>query len=159
MVANLASNDVGAGTTTTMRKVTGLDKTTGTGTFQFKYMIRYQSTVSTTGVKFAVNHSGTVTAFVANHHWAQSLSTAASFAADQLVDTTVGLYSVHAVRSKNVTTGPSQSVDTAGADMLWVIEGMFVCTVDGNLELYTGAEVAAVATVMSDSSLVLVKVA
>jgi hypothetical protein len=158
-VKNLDSNDAGAGTTTTMRKITGLDLTTGTGTFQFRYMVRYQGTASTTGSKFAVNHSGTVTAFVANHHWAQSLSTAASFAADQLVDTTVGLYSVHAVRSKNVTVGPNTSVDTAGADMLWVIEGMFVCSVDGNLELYAGAEVAAVATVMSGSSLVLTKVA
>jgi len=159
-VKNLDSNDQGAGTTTTMRKITGLDLTTGTGTFQFKYMIRYQGTASTTGSKFAVNHSGTVTAFVANHYYAQELSTAASLAADQsTAGGAVGTYATMAVRSKNVTAGPNTSVDTAGADMLWVIEGMFVCSVDGNLELYAGAEVAAVATIMSGSSLVLTKVA
>jgi hypothetical protein len=142
-----------------MRKITGLDFATGTGTFQFKYIIRYQGTANTTGSKFAVNHTGTVTAFVANHHWAQSLSTAASATADQDIQATFGLYSVHAVRAKNITAGPNATLDSAGADMLWVIEGMFICTVTGNLELYHGSEVAAVATVKSGSSLVLTKVA
>jgi hypothetical protein len=142
-----------------MRKITDLDLTTGTGTFQFKYIIRYQGTASTTGSKFAVNHSGTVSSFVANHHWAQSLSTAASLTADQDIQATVGLYSVHAVRAKNITAGPNTTLDSAGADMLWIVEGMFVCTVDGNIELYHGSEVAAVATVMAGSSLVLTKVA
>jgi hypothetical protein len=142
-----------------MRKITGLDKTTGTGTFQFKYLIRYQATAATTGIKFAVNHSGTVTAFVVNHHWAQSLSTAASARADQDIQTTYGLYSVHAARAKNITAGPSTSIDTLAADMLWVAEGMFVCSADGDLQLYAGSEEAAVSTVMSGSSLVLIKVA
>jgi hypothetical protein len=43
--------------------------------------------------------------------------------------------------------------------MLWIVEGMFICSADGNLELYHGSEVAAVATVMAGSSLVLTKVA
>ena len=158
-VKALASNDANDGSTTTMRKITNLDQTTGTGTFQFCYMIRYQSTAGTTGIKFAVNHTGTVTAFVVNHHYAQSLSTAASTTGDQDIATTFGLYNVHAARAKNVTVGPSAAVDTAGSDMLWVAEGMFVCTVDGNLELYSGSEVAAVSTVMTGASLVLTKVA
>lgn len=160
LVSNLASDDAGAGTTTTMRKITGLDLTTGTGSFQFKYMIRYDSAVSTTGVKFAVNHSGTVTSFVANHYWNQATSTASSLAADQhLAGAAVGLFSTEGVRAVNITAGPSASVDTAGADMLWVIEGMLVCSVSGDMQLYAGAEVAAVATVSSGSSLVLIKTA
>jgi hypothetical protein len=155
----LTSNDANDGSTTAMRKITALDVTTGTGTFQFKYLIRYQSTANTTGIKFAVNHSGTVTAFVVNHHWAQSLSSASSTTGDQDIATTMGLYSVHAARAKNITAGPNAAVDSAGSDMLWVAEGMFICTVDGNLELYSGSEVAAVSTVMTGSSVVLTKVA
>ena len=154
-----AGNDANDGSTTTMRKITALDLATGTGTFQFKYMIRYQASATTTGIKFAVNHSGTVTAFVVNHHWAQSLSTAASATADQDIQATYGLYSVHAARAKNITAGPSLNVDTASGDMLWVAEGMFICSITGNLELYSGSEVAAVSTVMAGSSLVLTKVA
>jgi hypothetical protein len=101
-----------------------------------------------------------VTSFVANHYYAQDLSTAASLAGDQSTPLAgVGLFATMAVRAKNVVAGPNTSVDTAGADMLWVIEGMFECSVTGNIELYAGAEVAAVATIMSGSSLVLIKVA
>jgi hypothetical protein len=158
-VAALASNDANDGSTTTMRKITGLDTATGTGTFQFKYMIRYQTSATTTGIKFAVNHTGTVSAFLVNHHWAQSLSTAASALATQNITTGYGLYSIHASRAKNTTVGPSTAIDTANADMLWVAEGMFICSITGNLELYSGSEVAAVSTVMAGASLVLTKVA
>jgi hypothetical protein len=145
--------------TTTMTEVTGLSVATGTGTFKFDYDIVYQSGATTTGVKFAVNHAGTVTLFVVNMHGVSATTTASDGILDQDVDlTTGGLYNVQAQRAKLTTrTNASISVDTANADMFYRIEGLLVCTVDGEIELWHGSEVAAISTVKAGSSLELIR--
>jgi parallel beta-helix repeat protein len=146
--------------TTTPTKVTGLDTPTQLGTYQFKYMIRYQAAATTTGVKFDVNHSGTVTAFVWNQHFADVVGTASSATPDQdSVLAAATVYGVFASRAKGTAgRGVTLSVDTANADMLMIIEGMFTASVAGDLQLYHGSEVAFASTVGSGSSLVLTKV-
>lgn len=55
--------------------------------------------------------------------------------------------------------GTTLSVDTINVDMLMIIEGTFVCTVTGDLELWHGSETAASTTVKAGSSLILQKIA
>lgn len=144
---------------TTFAKVTNLDQVVGVGTWAFKYLVMYRSDTTTTGIKFAVNHTGTVTSFVANGRYQENTTAAATGAADQ-VHITFGLVAGGATRSKSATTALVQtaSVDTINVDMLMVIEGLMVVTVSGNIELYSAGEAATVTTVMKDSSLILTKI-
>ncbi len=147
--------------TVTPTNVTGLDVATGTGTFIFQYYIRYQSAATTTGVRFDVNHTGTVTSFVWNQRQIDTSATAATAAADQdQVQAASGVMGGFASRAKGTAgRGTTVSVDTANADMLTIIEGLFVCTVSGDLELWHGSETAASTTVKAGSSLILTRTA
>ncbi len=145
--------------TSTPTEVTGMSLTTGIGTFAFTYYCLYQSTATGTGVKFSVNHTGTVTRFVANRQIVGAATLASDAAADQDVVTAAGgLISVMAARAKSTTGwGTSISVDTANADMLEVIEGLMVVTADGDIELWHGSEGAVQTTCKAGSSLVLIR--
>jgi hypothetical protein len=148
--------------TTTLTEVAGLSVTTGVGTFSFNYKILYQAAVTTTGVRFSVNHTGTVTAFVANVHGATADTTATATqtgVADQdAIAATTHLFQVIAARAKSTTGwGTTAGVDTANADMLTEISGLLICTVDGDIELWHGSEVAAASTVKAGSSLILTR--
>lgn len=152
--------DATAVTGVTGIEVTGLNTTTGTGTFFFQYIIRYQTTVASTGIRFGVNHTGTVTVFLANLRF-QALTGAPTAATQANASGTPVAISGVATRTRSTTTpnlGPTISVDTANADMLAFIEGLVVVTADGDLELWYNAELAAlVAQVMAESSLILMK--
>lgn len=141
--------------TTTAAEVTGLSLATATGNFAFRYYLRVQTSASGTAVKFAVNYDGTVTAFVYWYYAATSLATAADGVIDQTVSsTTGGLFCVEADRAKSTTALTAfVSIDTANADTLFVIDGMMVVTVAGNLELWHGSETAAATSVMAGSKL------
>lgn len=145
--------------TTTLTELTGMSLTTGLGTFTFKYSILYQAAATTTGVRFSVNHTGTVTAFVANETFLGAATLASDAAPDQDVVTAAsGLVQGFAARAKATTGwGTTVSVDTANADMLAIIEGLMIVTVDGDIELWHGSEVAAASTVKAGASLELVR--
>lgn len=148
--------------TTTPTELTGMSLTTGVGTFKFDYDIVYQSSVTTTGVKFSVNHTGTVSLFVANLHMATADTTATATqtgVADQdVIAVTTHLYQVLAARAKsNAGWGVTAGVDTANADMFARIEGLMVVTVDGDIELWHGSETAAATTVKAGTSLELIR--
>ena len=158
-VVTLAS-DATANATTTGVEITGIEKAnTGTGTFVFQYFIRCQSANAATGLKFGVNHTGTVTAFMANMVFAATGGAATTH--NQAVTTpTAG--SAASTRTRSTTApnlGPTGAVDTLNADLLMVISGLMIVTVDGNLELWQAAEAAAAGntTVMAGSSLILTK--
>jgi hypothetical protein len=147
--------------TTTPTSVTGIKVTTGVGSFYFRYAILYQSSATGTGVKFSVNHTGTVSSFVANRYIVGAATAATDAAADQDVVTAAGgIISVMAARAKSTGGwGTSISVDTANADMLEMIEGLMIVTVAGDLELWHGSETAAATTTKAGSSLMLIQVA
>mgnify|MGYP001566972366 CR=1 FL=1 len=146
--------------TTTLTKVTNLDQTVGVGTWAFKYFIRHQAAATTTGIKFSVNHTGTLTSFVANKRIVES-TTAASTGAQSGAANGVTLISGGSARAKSTTVplGTTISADALDADMLTIIEGLMVVTVSGNIELYHGSEVAAATTVKKDSALIIIKIA
>ena len=145
--------------TTTPTEVTALSLTTGIGVFVFRYAVLYQAAATTTGIRLSVNHTGTVTAFVAWWYGVDNTALAATGALDQdAVAATMQVFSVNAARAKSTAGwGTSISVDTANADMLAVIEGLVIVTVDGDLELWHGSEVAAQSTVKAGSSLILTR--
>ncbi len=156
-VISLAADQ--SNSTTTATSVTGLILATPPGVYIFDYNIVYQSGATTTGVKFSVNHTGTVTTFVYNQYGVSATTTASDGIMDQdVVLTTGGLFNVNAARAKGTAgLGAFVSVDTANADMFMRIEGLMTVTVTGNLELWHGAEAAAISTVKAGSCLVLTK--
>lgn len=147
--------------TVTPTKVTGLDVTIGVGTWVFQYFIRYQAAALTTGVRFDVNHSGTVTTFLWQQRCVDTSATASTNAPDQdQIIAAGGVMSAMASRAKGTAgRGTTLSVDTINANMLMIIEGLVVVTVAGDIQLYHGSEVAAASTVKQDSSLILTKIA
>jgi hypothetical protein len=158
-VASLAS-DATANATTTAAKITGLDLVVGPGIYQFQYFIRYVSSVTTTGVKFSVNHTGTLTAFLCNMRYVDAAATASTGAHSQAANAStahvMGAYSARA-KSNTASMGPTLSADSTG-DMFMILEGILVVSVSGNIELYHASETAASTTVKAGSSLMLVKV-
>lgn len=158
-VSSLAS-DATTNSTTTPAAITGLTLTVGPGIYQFQYFIRYQAALTTTGVKFSVNHSGTVTAFLYNVRWVDVSATASTATPSQAnVQAAGAVMGAFSSRAKSTAgTGTTLGVDVANADMFIIVEGMMVVTVSGSLELYHGSEVAAASTVKAGSSLMLVKV-
>ncbi len=147
-------------TSTTAAKITGLDQTVGAGTYQFKYLIRYQSTTATVGVKFDVNHSGTVTSFVFLLRYTGTGTTASSGAASMAAAGATGqVYEAFGRRAKGTAGfGTTVSSDSTG-DMLTIIEGLMVVTVSGDLQLYAGLETGTSGvSIMANSSLILTKI-
>ncbi len=153
-------SDATAIDTTTGAEITGLQATaTGTGTFAFKYVLRYQSTVTSVGVKFGINHTGTATVIAS--WW----NVGASGAPDQTITTPMVAVSGSATRGLSTTApdlGPTASVDTQDANMLAIIEGHLIVTATGDLELWFACETLTgdgTITIKTGSCLILTKVA
>ena len=146
-----------AASLTTVMTTTGV----GAGTWAFKYMIRYQSAATTTGLSTAVNHTGTASAFVSQSRHITTGGAAATGVGDQVAATNAGqLMEGKAERALNTASSATAGVDTANADMLLVLEGIVVVTASGDLELKVATEVAASAiTVKAGTLLDLRKVA
>ncbi len=147
---------------TALTKVTAIDVPLTAGTYTFKYYIIYRSNQLTEGIRLATSYSGTNGAFVWWWRWADVSATASTSAPDQ--DQIIGAGAVQgsfASRAKSSTTrGVTLSVDTINADMLAIVEGVFVSTGSGNLELWHGNETATAAyttSVMIGTSVVVTK--
>lgn len=129
------------------------------GNYVARYYIRYQTAATTTGIKFDLNFTGTVTSFVWNQYWVDSSALASTAAPSQnnngAAGAVVGGFSSRAKGTAG--RGVTLSTDAAG-DMFMIVEALFTVTVAGQLDLYSGSEVAASnATVMAGSSLVISK--
>lgn len=155
-IAELATE---SNSTTTPTEVAGLTRALGVGNYMFIYAIAYQAAATTTGVRFDVNFTGTVTRFVWWQRWVDVSATAATAAADQdEILSTGAVMGAFASRAKGTAgRGTTLSVDTANADMLMIIEGVMTVTVAGEIELWHGSEVAAASSVMPGSMLVILK--
>lgn len=144
----------------TPTEVTGLSLTTGLGKFIFQHkLILTAATAGTGPPRLSMNHSGTVTEF---NYWVYSVS-ATITAADGLIDgdvslTTGGLFNVNAARAKSTAgLAPFVSHD-ATTQVMYMIDGICVVTVDGELEVWHGSETAAVvSTIKAGSSLLLIR--
>ncbi len=159
-VAAGEQHDVTASTALTNVSVIDIPLTVGTYTFQ--YYVIYRSNQLTNGIRLAVNYTGTNGAFVWWWRWADVLATASSSAPDQ--DQIIAAGAVQgsfASRVKSTTTrGTTLSVDTINDAMLIIIEGVFIATGAGDLELWHGSELATAAyttSVMPGTSVIVTK--
>jgi hypothetical protein len=147
LTANAAAN--ATTTLTTVMTTTSV----GTGLWRFRYNVIYQAAATTTGVNFAVNHTGTNGSFVMTTYFATTGGTAATAAATQQTSATANLLEGKATRTKNTAVGSTLSVDTANTDMHYLIEGVINVTATGSLELKHSSELAASTQVMAGTCL------
>lgn len=134
------SSDITGVTLTTVMSITGV----GVGRYHFRCQLIYQTTATTTGIDVAVNHSGTTTQFLAEHRLTSTGGSAATAAATAAGASATGnLYEGQGIRTKNaIIGGGTVSVDAANSDMMSTIEGFFVVSVSGDLEIKLAAESA-----------------
>lgn len=145
--------------TTTGAKITELDKTLAAGTYAFQYFVRAQSAATGTGHKFGVNFSGTHSVFVANMAVVGTGTAASTGTADgeNTADQIMEGYGARTESSTSPNLGPTLGVDTANADIFYLISGIIVVTASGDLQLYHASEVAAQSTVMTGTSVIVTK--
>ena len=125
---------------TTVLSITGV----GVGRYYFKCQLIYQTTNAGTGIDVAANHSGTTTQWLCEGRFASTGAAAATAAAaENSAAATGNLYEAQGNRTKNAIIGAGTvSVDTANTDMMYTIEGFFVVSVTGTLEIKLAAESA-----------------
>ena len=157
-VAKLASDQ--SNSTTTPTKVTGISVALAAGTYTFDYYVLCQSSIITTGVKYSVDFTGTVTSFVANMMWVDVSATASTATPSQAAVGAAGqVYSAMSARAKSQAGwGTLLGTDAANADMLVRIEGMMIVTAAGNIDLWHGSETAAATTTKAGSAVIITKV-
>jgi hypothetical protein len=160
-VQTLTSNASSNSTTTIAIVMTTSSLTAGT--YRFRYDIIAQSGATTTAHKFSVAFSGTVTKGVWHLFFPSAGVTAATGSVTQNANVTTGSVWAHessrTISSSNTTLGPGTDVDAANSDVHYVIEGILVCSVGGDLTLGHASEVAASSQVMSGTMLELVQTA
>lgn len=116
----------------------------GVGRWYFKCQLIYQTTALTTGMQVAVNHTGTTTQFAVEKRITTTGGAAATNAATGAGNSGAGnLYESQSSRTKNAIIGAvSVSVDAINSDTIVTIEGFFVVSVSGDLEIKLAAELA-----------------
>lgn len=130
------------------------------GTYWYRYDIIAQSAATTTSHAFRVDFSGTVTKHLYHLFFPSAGVTAATGVVDQESDVTTGAIWAHqSTRVDATSLGPQTDVDTANADVHYVIEGILVCGSNGNLSLDWASEVAAQTTIMAGTMLQLKRLA
>ena len=135
------SGDITGTGLVTVMSITGV----GVGRYAFRCMLVYQTTATTTGMGVAVNHTGTLTQFAVQRTVATTGGAAATNAATGVGATSTGnLAEMQSSRTKDALIGAvTVSVDAQNADMIALIEGFFVVSVTGTLEIKLRAEAAA----------------
>jgi len=152
--------DQGDITGVTMVEITGLTVASlPIGTYVFRYFVIYQTTATSTGVEFEVDHASN-SAFVSNAMFGTTGGSAATGIADQVgVGFAAGLMEVKTQRASNSRPGVTIGVDTQNANCLMVIEGVIVTTGIADLKLMMAAELASlVVRAKAGSALILTKV-
>lgn len=133
----------------------------GVGTWLFEYHLIFQSAATTTGIKIANNHTGTVTTYIMHSQFVSTGGAAATGVHDAVVTSaTTGLHEGMGERVINTSSKATVGVATLNANQYIVVRGSLVISVTGSLEFKLGTEVAASAVkLMADSFLRLTKVA
>lgn len=137
--------------------------TTGLGVSLWlaRYYLLYQTAVTTTGIGFGVNHTGTATLKAAKWHHTTTGGAAATGVGDDVAATVVGQLEEgkHGLTMNAVIGSASAGVATINATILAELIALVDVSVSGSLELKIASEVAASAVrIMAGSCLVLTKV-
>lgn len=126
------------------------------GAYICLYRLVVQSAATTTGHKFSVNFTGTKGIFAFNVRWVTAATTASDDVPDQdHVAAPGGVVSAFTGRTPSSSGwGVTTDVDSANADVLYIVEGILTVTAVGDLQLCWAPEAAANATLKAGSSLV-----
>lgn len=164
-VVALASQFLATVNSVTMTNVSGLDVTLPAGKYNFVYTINWKSNDATNGIRINVNFTGTSGVFMFQWRWVDISATASTAVPDQdnvqAAGAVMGAFSARAKRT-TAAGGTLLSADTVSADMLLIVEGYFVATGSGDLELWAGNEAAGAGDQISievGSNVVVTKVA
>lgn len=135
------SSDITGTTLTVVMTITNVRA----GRYHFRCQLIYQTTATTTGIDVAVNHTGTLTQFVAEHRFSSTGTTATTAAATEIATGATGAtYESQGTRTKDGIIGAGTiSVDTQNADHISTIEGFMVVSVTGDFQIKLAAEAAA----------------
>ena len=135
------SADITGVTLTTVMSITAV----GVGRYYFRCQLVFQTTAVTTGIGVAVNHTGTLTQFAVVNKWVDTLATATTGGVMNAGAVAAGnVYGSHSSITKGTLIGAvNVTVQAANSDHLMIIEGFFVVSVSGNLEIKLQAELAA----------------
>ncbi len=132
----------------------------GIGTWVFEYSLIFQTVATTTGIKIANNHTGTVTTYIMHSDFLSTGGAAATGVNDGIAaGATTGLHEGFAERVINTSSKASVGVATANANQFIVVRGIIVVSATGSLEFKLGTEVATSGVkLMADSTLELTKI-
>lgn len=145
----------------TASKLTDLDTTLAAGTWHFKYALIASSSLTTNGLSFGLNFSGTAANRAFLLRYPSTGTTASSGVADDVGALTGQIHESNPQTAFSTTTGNMTftGVATNDAKFLVVIEGVLVVTVSGDIQLYHGSEGATNTSVYAGSSLTLIRTA
>jgi hypothetical protein len=130
------------------------------GTYSYRYQIVYRSTVTTTGVKFRLDFSGTVTRVRNRRMLATTGTTQATGVADSTANVNAGsLMEAYTNITDAADLGPNAGVSATTDDQYETIEGLMVVSTTGNLILQHASETAASTQVRADTCLFLKRLA
>lgn len=140
LVLDANSSNITGATQTTVMTITGV----GAGRYHFRCQLIYQTTATGTGIDVSVNHTGTLTQFLAEHRFAGTGTTASTAAATAAAAGATGaIYEAQGKRTKDTLIGGGTvSVDAINSDMMSTIEGFLVVSVSGDLQIKMAAEAA-----------------
>lgn len=144
----LTANNADIPTTSVVTQLTATG--VGVGWWLVEYFILWQSNVTTTGITFIVDHTGTAV----NSQYTREDMTASATALATVgiakqasnIGVTGGLPSTWGVRSDAAALGPNDGVDIVNVNQLTRITGLLLVTGSGDLLLRANSEVAATIT-------------
>lgn len=144
----LTSNNSDIPTTTVVTQMTA--QTMGVGWWLVEYFIIWQSDVSSTGITFVVDHTGTA----ANSQSVRfdmigsttALATIGRANAASNLGVTGALPSLWSARTDNAVLGPNEGVDLVDVNQMTRITAQILVTGSGDLTLRANSEIAATAT-------------
>lgn len=156
LVLSANSSDITGTGLVTVMTITGV----GVGRWYFRCGLVFQTTATTTGIGTAVNHTGTTTQWTTINYWVDTIATATT-GGMRNSGTGAGTGGVaagntmgsHASIAKNTLIGAVNiDVQTANSDHMIIIEGSFVVSVTGSLEIKLQAELASLVVRAMQSS-------
>lgn len=141
LVLSANSADITGLVLTTVMEMTGV----GVGRYYFRCQLVFQTTATSTGIGVAVNHTGTLTQFAVVNKWVDTIATATTGGVMNAGAVAAGnVYGSHSSITKNTLIGAvNVTVQAINSDHLMIIEGFFVVSVTGSLQIKLEAELAA----------------
>lgn len=147
---------------TTATEVTGLQHSLTAGSYHVRYNLIVQTSATTTGLKFGVNYTGTVTRMACVYLFPTTGTTAATGIMEDSIAANTGNLLEQSTAITETTTAPNMGPNAGSAatntNMWNVVDCTVVVSDSGDLELWHGSETANATTVEVGSSAVLTKV-